>query len=660
MLGGVLRMRNYFHSVQKTEENHERTDEALAESEKRYRALAESAQEAIFILDRDDNIRYVNSFGAKLFGMEPSEIMGKPRKKLFPPHVYNTQSKNIGEVFKTGRTISTEALTPFLGRDIWLETTLVPMFDEKGTVNAVMGVSRDITRRKQAEERLKESVELSRAISDSSIDSIMVIDGEGKVTYFNPAAEKMFGFTSKEAAGKKLHDLIASEAARSQYHHRLPEFERTGRCKVVGTVLEVNATRKDGSRFPCELSVSAFKVDDKWYSVGTVRDSTERRRLESQLRHAQKMEAIGQLSGGIAHDFNNILTAIIGYGNIILMRMADDDPQRLNVEHMLKAADRATHLTQNLLLFGRKQEMDIRPVDLNGIIKTIEKLLVRVVGEDVSVITALYKNSINVLADSGQMEQVLMNLATNARDSMPDGGTFTIATDVIELDDKFTKVHGYGQPGEYALITVTDTGIGMDSATREKVFEPFFTTKEVGRGTGLGLSIVYGIIKQHGGYINCYSELGKGTIFKIYLPLSELPSPSLPVLEKAPAEPPRGTETILLAEDEESIRKLIKDILEEFGYRVIDAADGEEAVSRFMENKEKIKLLLLDVIMPKMNAIGVYEVIKKIRPDIKLLMISGYSADFISKKGAHGGINIISKPISPMMLLEKIREELDK
>jgi len=531
MFAGVLRIRAYFHSVRKTEENHERMDGALAESEKRYRTLAESAQEAIFILGKDDNIRYVNDFGARLFGLTSHDIAGKPRKELFPPPVYEMQSKNIEEVFSTGKNISAETLTPFGGGNIWLETTLVPMFDEKGAVYAVMGVSRDIT---------------------------------------------------------------------------------------------------------------------------------ERRRLESQLRHAQKMEAIGQLAGGIAHDFNNILTAIIGYGNIILMKMAEDDPQRLNVEHMLKAADRATHLTQNLLVFGRKQEMAMRPVNLNGIINTVEKLLAQVVGEDIIVKTILHNNSINVLADSGQMEQVLMNLAANARDAMPDGGTFTIATDVVELDDKFINVHGYGKPGEYVLMAVSDTGAGMDKATRDRIFEPFFTTKEIGRGTGLGLSIVYGIVKQHGGYIICYSELGAGTTFKIYIPLSEAPSREIPVAEKAVAEPPRGTETILLAEDEESIRKLIKSILEEYGYKVIDAADGEEAVNKFLEYKETIDLLLLDVIMPKMNGIGVYEEAKKIRPDVKLLMISGYSADFISKKRAHGGLNIIAKPISPTTLLQKIREELDK
>ncbi|MEK7788489.1 MAG: ATP-binding protein, partial [Planctomycetota bacterium] len=385
-------------------------------------------------------------------------------------------------------------------------------------------------------------------------------------------------------------------------------------------------------------------------------------KLEEQLRHMQKMDAIGQFAGGIAHDFNNILTAIVGYGHIALMKMAADDPQRLNIEHMLKAADRAAHLTQNLLVLSRKQIMDRKPVDLNGIIRMVEKLLLRIIGEDIKVETILHEGAIDVFADSGQIEQVLMNLATNARDAMPECGTFTIATEVIDIDDEFIKIHGYGNPGAYALITVTDTGTGMDEATRERIFEPFFTTKEVGKGTGLGLSIVYGIIKQHDGYINCYSEIGKGTALKIYLPVFKTAA----VKETKPAEtvgipPTRGTETILLAEDEESVRRLIRDVLKESGYKVIEAVDGEEAVSKFMENKDTIDLLLLDVVMPKMSGREAYEIIKKVKPEIKLLMTSGYSADFISKKRMlEEGLNFLAKPMSPANLLKKVREALDK
>lgn len=266
------------------------------------------------------------------------------------------------------------------------------------------------------------------------------------------------------------------------------------------------------------------------------------------------------------------------------------------------------------------------------------------------------------MADSGQIEQVLMNLATNARDAMPKGGPLTIETKSIKIDEEFIKAHGYGEERMYAVVSVTDTGVGMDEKTREKIFEPFFTTKETGKGTGLGLAMVYGIIKQHNGYINCYSELGKGTSFKIYLPLFESMPVSKTVTEGAAvAVPTGGTETILVAEDEESVRRLMKEVLEEDGYKVIEAADGEEAVNKFMENKDKIDLLLLDIVMPKMNGKEVYERIKKIKPDIKLLMASGYPADFITQKGIiEEGFNFVAKPMSPTKLLMKVRGVLDK
>ncbi|MDP2278757.1 MAG: response regulator, partial [Nitrospirota bacterium] len=297
----------------------------------------------------------------------------------------------------------------------------------------------------------------------------------------------------------------------------------------------------------------------------------------------------------------------------------------------------------------------------NAIIRMVEKLLLRIIGEDIKVETILHEGAVDVFADSGQIEQVLMNLATNARDAMPECGTFTIETEVIDIDNEFVKIHGYGKPGAYALITATDTGTGMDEATRERIFEPFFTTKEFGKGTGLGLSIVYGIIKQHDGYINCYSEIGKGTAFKIYLPVFKTEVKEAKPAETVGIPPARGTETILLAEDEESVRRLIRDVLKESGYKVIEAVDGEEAVSKFMENKDAIDLLLLDVVMPKMSGREAYEIIKKVKPDIKLLMTSGYSADFISKKGMlEEGLNFLAKPMSPTNLLKKVREALDK
>jgi len=385
---------------------------------------------------------------------------------------------------------------------------------------------------------------------------------------------------------------------------------------------------------------------------------SEKQHLEGQLRHAQKMEAIGTFAGGIAHDFNNILTAIIGYGTVLQMKMEKDNPLRHNVDQILASSERAANLTQSLLTFSRKHVINLRPVRLNEIVRRVEKLLLRLIGEDIELKTILASEELKAMADSNQIEQVLMNLATNARDAMPDGGILTISTGLIEIGDDFSKSHGYGTTGIYALIAVTDTGMGIDEMTKERIFEPFFTTKEVGRGTGLGLSIVYGIIKQHDGYINVYSELGKGTTFKIYLPVTKEEVEEARI--SAPSTPIGGTETILMAEDDEEVRKFTKAVLEEFGYTVIAAVNGEDAITKFIENKDTIQLLLFDVIMPKKNGIEAYEEIIKINPDIKAIFTSGYSADVIQKKGLIEGLNFVLKPVGPTKLLRTVKTILNK
>jgi signal transduction histidine kinase/CheY-like chemotaxis protein len=389
------------------------------------------------------------------------------------------------------------------------------------------------------------------------------------------------------------------------------------------------------------------------------RQLEEVRLKDSALRQAQKMESIGTLAGGVAHDFNNILSAIVGYGHITLMKMAKDDPVRLNVEHMLEAADRAAYLTKDLLLFSRKQISVRKPVDLNEIVRKIEKFLRRVIGEDIECKAALHDRPIPVLADAHQLEQVLMNFATNARDAMPTGGTFAITTEQVTLDDDFITVHGYGKPGAYVLLTISDTGKGMDEETRRRIFEPFFTTKEVGKGTGLGLAVVYGIVKQHEGYINVYSEPGKGTTFRIYLP--EISS-GAGEEKKTPHEvhPARGSETVLLAEDDEAVRNLVKAMLEEYGYTVITAVDGEDAVNKYKENRDKIQLLLFDLIMPKKTGKEAYDDIKKITPDIKIIFSSGYAPDIIRQRALlDDQVTVVFKPVSPADLLKKVRSVLD-
>jgi len=385
----------------------------------------------------------------------------------------------------------------------------------------------------------------------------------------------------------------------------------------------------------------------------------EKGQLEEQLRHAQKMEAIGTLAGGIAHDFNNILTAIVGYGNLLQLQIEKDSPLHYNVEQILTAADKASNLTQSLLAFGRKQLISPKAINLNTTLADVQKLLTRLIREDIEIKHNLTKEDLVVMADVGQIEQILMNFATNARDAMPEGGVITITTEPVELEKGSFKADGPEESGRYALLSFSDTGLGIDDETRKRIFDPFFTTKEVGRGTGLGLSMIYGIIKQHEGYIDVSSTPGKGTTFNMYLPLirSKLEEQE----ESVALEAPRGgTETILIAEDDAGVRMLSKDVLGRAGYTLIEAADGEEAVKRFSEHENEIQLLLLDVIMPKKNGKEVYEAVKKVRPDMKALFISGYTSEIINSQGMiDKDINFVGKPVSPDTLLRKVREVLD-
>ena len=398
--------------------------------------------------------------------------------------------------------------------------------------------------------------------------------------------------------------------------------------------------------------------------INTVLDAygqnvSEQRKLQQQLLQAQKMEAVGQLAGGIAHDFNNILTAIMGYGSLLLTRINGDARSNEYVEQILDGAKRAADVTKSLLVFSRKQIMNPRPVDLNDVVHGIEKLLSRLIGEDIEITTTLSCEAVVSMVDAGQIEQVLMNLTTNARDAMPTGGRLFLRTEVVELDDIFVQSYGYGEPGMYAVLSVSDTGIGVNQETREKIFEPFFTTKEPGKGTGLGLAMVYGIIKQHGGFINVYSEPGNGATFKIYLPSTELKEDRFPSTSSE-IMPRGGTETILVAEDDENIRTLSEIILTQNGYTVILARDGEDAIKMFIDHKDEIQLVIIDVIMPKKSGKETYDEIKAVRPDIKVLFSSGHTGDRIynyifSKEDCC----FINKPVSPKDLLRKVRELLD-
>ena len=382
-------------------------------------------------------------------------------------------------------------------------------------------------------------------------------------------------------------------------------------------------------------------------------EMAERRQAEEALRQSQKMEAIGTLAGGIAHDFNNMLTAIIGFGSLLQLQLGAASPLQDYVTEILAASDRAANLTSGLLSFSRKQIIDSGPVRLNDVVKKIDKFLLRIIGEDIELKTTLAAQELVINADSGQLEQVLMNLVANARDAMPSGGALHIKTERIEVTE--TRDGFPLEPGSYAVLSVSDTGNGIDQRTQQRIFEPFFTTKELGKGTGLGLSIVYGIIEQHNGQITVHSEPGKGTSFKIHLKLT----PSR--VEKGagaalPLPPVGGTETILVAEDDVHVREFMTHTLREYGYRVIEAGDGEEALHRFAQHQATVQLLILDVVMPKMNGKEVYQKICDSGKNIPVLFSSGYTADIINRNGVlDKGINFLSKPMTPHDLLAKVR-----
>ena len=432
---------------------------------------------------------------------------------------------------------------------------------------------------------------------------------------------------------------------------------------LPGYQTEYRLRHKDGS-YRWILAQASIINNDQGIPIrmlGSHVDITERRKLEDQLRQAQKMEAIGQLGGGVAHDFNNILSAIVGYSHLSLMKMSSDDPLRYNIEQVLESADRAATLTQRLLAFSRKQTVNLISIDLNDIISRFEKFLLRLLREDIELKIILANMELPVKADRGQMEQVLMNLVTNSRDAMPQGGRIIIETSLVRLDQSFIEAHGFGREGDYAFISVTDTGIGIPENIKDKIFEPFFTTKEEGKGTGLGLSMVYGIVTKHEGYINTYSHSGIGTTFKVYLPVVRIAARTEEYKTDEQYLVGGGTETLLIAEDDATLRVLTTTVLRHFGYTVIEAVDGSDAVCKFKEHRNNIRLVILDGIMPKMNGKAAWTEIKALSSHVKAIFLSGYAEDIFTKDGIPDTeASFIQKPSPPLVLAKRVREVLDE
>ncbi|MBJ6726350.1 ATP-binding protein [Geomesophilobacter sediminis] len=512
--------------------------------------------------------------------------------------------------------------------------------------------------RKNAE--LQRAENLSRTILQSAREGFWLVDSRLRIVDVNDAYCTMSGFSRQELIGARIEDLDACDS-KEEVAARANKLIESGSDRF-----ESEHRRKDGSRFPVAVSVSYVPIDDGLYSV-FINDITQRQRAEEALRHSeeqlrqsQKMEAVGQLAGGVAHDFNNILQVIEGYCSLLQTDRTLNQDQQAKVAEVIASAERAAQLTRGLLAYSRKQAMIMKREDLIEVIQQVHRFLSRIIGEDITFHSESVASELPVHADRGQIEQVLINLATNARDAMPSGGVFSVRSERVVLDDCFVDFHQHNvQPGTYALLTVSDTGAGIKKEHLEHIFEPFFTTKEVGKGTGLGMAIVYGIVKQHNGFINVYSEPGEGTTYRIYLPI--LDAGGNPLVEKSEVvSPQRGSETILVAEDDPAVRALVSQILTSYGYETILAENGEDAVEKFAAHQDRIRMVLMDVVMPKKNGREAFEEIKRLSPGTKALFSSGYTADFIENRGvSEEGIELVMKPIHPMELLRKIREMLD-
>lgn len=515
--------------------------------------------------------------------------------------------------------------------------------------------------RKAAEEALRQSEERFQLAMQGANEGLWDWNVKLDEVYFAPRWKTMLGYADEELenhfdtwqrlvhpddmepALAKVRDFLEGRTARYENEFRMRHKE--------GHFVNILARG-----FPI--------YDDQGKAVrmvGTHADITEQKRLEEQFLQAQKMEAIGQLAGGVAHDFNNILSAILGYSQLSLMKLKENDPVKEHVEQILKASERAAVLTRSLLAFSRKQPVDLTVIDFNRTVEDFEGFLRRLIREDIELKITCAGAPLAVMADRGQMEQVLMNLVTNARDAMPTGGRLTIEVLAATLDQEFIESYGYGKAGAYALISVSDSGVGMDKETLSHIFEPFYTTKEQGKGTGLGLAMAYGIVKKHDGFINVCTEPGKGTTFKIYLPLTQV-TEQVGERETKVAAPLRGgAETILVCEDDADLRKLAANVLNYFGYRVIEAIDGQDGVEKFIAHQEEIDLVFIDAIMPKKNGKVASDEMKKMRPGLKAIFVSGYSRDIFEEDNPFDdNTAFLHKPYSPNELAVTVREMLDR
>lgn len=627
-------------------------ESALNRSEARYRMLFMELMSGFsfheIICDEsgvpcDYRFIEVNPAFEKLTGLKRDQVIGKRVLEILPdtePYWIERYGRvalsglpdySVQESKEFGRIYESRAFSPEIGK--------------------FAVVFNDVTEQRTAEEKMR----FQASLLDQVRNAVIASDKDGKIIFWNRQAEALYQWTQAEAMGQSFRRLIIPSSSTTAF-----DWMDNALCSSGYWEGEVQACRKDGSLVPVFMTTAVLANIEGVHTgfVGISVDMSDQRKLEEQLLHAQKMEAVGRLAGGVAHDFNNILTAIIGYGQMLNSRFTPLSVENQQMEVILSSAERAADLTRNLLAFSRKEIMNAEPTDINMVITRILKLLRRLIGEDVELDAELLNIPLIVNADKGQIEQVLMNLATNSRDAMPEGGKISITTDLKYIDREFVNHNGDFTHGNYVHIAFSDTGVGIGNDMVEKIFDPFYTTKEPGKGTGLGLSIVHGIISQHAGHVLVDSSPTSGTTFNIYLPSDEkgASAQSRPVAE----QPRGGNETILLAEDDETVRELHQMLLESFGYQVITAVDGQDAIEKFEAHAGQIDLLLLDVVMPKKSGSVAYSEITKSKQDVKVLFVSGYPIDFLNANTTFNtGFNFLQKPASPSGILQKVRDAID-
>lgn len=629
------------------------------------RTMINAMPDCVLLVAQDGKIMDVNRAGLKLLEADhPDQVVGKSMDAFLTEAYREVFWKSAEKVFSGGRAHLEYEMYSIKRSPRFLKTYAVPIHDPENGVKTLLAISQDISDLRKAEEMISESEERFRLLLDSTAEAIFGLDLEGKCMWANSACLRILGYDDIHALlGRHMHSLI---------HHSRPDGEPNPveECRIDLAFRQGEKThvdndvfwRADGTSFPVEYWSYPICREEKIVgAVVTFLDITERRSLEEQLIQAQKMEAIGRLAGGVAHDFNNLLTGITGYSDLLARQIPVGSSASSDLLEIRKAAERASGLTNQLLAFARRQMVQPVVVNLNQLIFELDKMLRRLIGEHIQLVSIPGRDTSKVKVDPSQLEQVLINLAVNARDAMPKGGKLVLETSHVTLDQNYVRCQPGLVSGRYVMIAVSDTGAGMTNEVKAHLFEPFYTTKEKGKGVGLGLATCYGIIKQAGGFISVYSELGRGTTFKIYLPEVEEMAESRTKTE-GPEIMPRGNETILLVEDEPLVRELALRVLQEQGYRVLTAQNGAHALRIAEEHQaEKIHLLLSDLVMPQMGGKELADQIKTKYPEIKILFTSGYTDEAIVHHGLHNpGIAFLGKPFTMQTLACKVREVLDE